>query len=338
MSAVLLLHESNPPFEARYLIAQLSTRIAGATIVPLRLSRWRETVAALRTPDRVVHAFGPRALATALIFSRGTIVYSATRFPRRRDVAWIRAALRYRRLRIACSSDAERRAWVTGGVPMEICDLARPGVSLATPADARRAARERFGYRDGERVLFVPVPRVGQDRAAPIWTGALLNVLDPAVRVLAWSDGGIDTLHSLRPRLIAPTSFDVLDDPAPDAGFAAADAVLLPPAEVVPPTIIAMAMASGRPVVGRVTPQLCELLEDRHTALLTAGRTPRQLADRMLDLFNDPAVATKVADRARAEAYEHLLPSRAMNDFRQLYARAAATNAATAANRSPSLV
>lgn len=322
MPSVLLVHEPNPPFETRHLVAQLSSRISGAQAVPLRPSRWRDTIRALRTPDRVVHAFGSRALAVAVVLTRGQVIYSATRFPNRGAVAWLRAALRYRPIRVVCASDAERRAWVTGGVPMDACTLVRPGVSLAMPAEAKRTARQRFGYRDDERVIFMPLPRVGHDRAVAIWTGALLNVLDANVRVLAWSDGGNETLHALRPRLISPGSFDVLDDAAPDAGFAASDAVLLPPSEIVSPTVVAMAMASGRPIVGRVTPQVCELLEDRHTALLTAGRTPRLLADRMIDVFSDAALAQKIADRARAEAYEHLLPSRLAADFRTLYASA----------------
>ena len=207
-------------------------------------------------------------------------------------------------------------------MPMQSCVLVRPGVSMAMPAEQRTDARRRFGYAGGHRVIFVPVPRVGHDRALAVWTGVLLNVLDDNVRLLLWSEGGRAGLRSLRSRLIAPATCSILEDDSPDAGFAAADAILLPPAEIVPPTLVAMAMASGKPIVGRATPQVCELLEDRHTALLTNGRTPKILADRVIDLFADAAQARRIADRARAEAYEHLLLSRLVADFRTLYATA----------------
>ena len=333
MPEVLLLHAPNPLFETRRLVGLLAERVRGVERVALhphyvlptfnRLSRAGAVVP-------VVHAFGGRALGLAVVSAKGPVVYTPTRFPRASDVAWMRAILRYRTLRIVCQSDAEQRAWVTGGVPVDRCVLIRPGVPLAKSVDTRATVRARLGYRDTDRVVFTPLPAAGQGRADPVWTGCLLNLLDSNIKAVAWAEQGTDALHALRTRLIAPDAMTVLEDASPELGFLVADAILLPTSDFIPPTLIAMAMASGRPIVARTTAQACEMIEDRHTALLTKGRSPKVLAERVVDLFADAELGRRIADRARAEVYDYFLPSRMVGDYRTLYANA---NAAAPADR-----
>ncbi|MGC4032772.1 MAG: hypothetical protein QM754_13775 [Tepidisphaeraceae bacterium] len=94
-----------------------------------------------------------------------------------------------------------------------------------------------------------------------------------------------------------------------------------------------MAMAAGRPIVAPATAQVCELLEDRHTALLSSGQTPNQVAQRVIDALNDAELSRKLADRARAEAYDYFLQSRLVSDFRTIYAGKAAAETATTGER-----
>ncbi|MDB5326902.1 MAG: hypothetical protein JWM57_2471 [Phycisphaerales bacterium] len=312
----------------------LSDRIPEVSVTVLSPSRLVPTGAQLARrgqPRQIIHAVGRRALAVALFAANADVIFQATRFPRRGDVAYVRAALMYRQLRIVCESDAERRAWVTGGVPIDACTLIRPGVSLAIPPDARKTARDRLGYRDTDRVIFSPLPPLGSERSDAVWAGCLLNILDSNTRLLGWAEAGLESLHALRSRLLGDNVLTILEDDAPDVGFAAADAILLPPGESTSPTLIAMAMASGKPIVGQVMPQTCELIEDRHTALMTGGRTPKILAERVIDVLADAEQARKIADRARAEAYEHFLLSRMIADYRTLYGQPSAAEASTPA-------
>lgn len=333
MPSVLLLHDPKPPFDLRRLIGLLAERIDGVdrvTLHPHRLFAVARSLSRDAGDGPVVHAFGGRALAVAVMSARGEIVYTPTAFPRRRDVAWLRAVLPYRPIRIVCGSDAERRAWVTSGVPIERCVLIRPGVSLATSPDARAAARARFGYGDADRVVFTPVPAFGVARSDAVWTGCLLNVLRPEAKMLVWSDANFESLRTVKTRMIDPAAMSILDDDTPHAGFAAADVILLPPGDVVSPILIALAMASGRPIVARTTAQVCEMIEDRHTALLTRTGKPKALAERIEDVLLDPELGRKIADRARAEVYDYFLASRLVADYRAIYAKTPAAMPAAA--------
>jgi D-inositol-3-phosphate glycosyltransferase len=99
-----------------------------------------------------------------------------------------------------------------------------------------------------------------------------------------------------------------------------ADACLVTPAGVTPTLPIATVMASGVPIISTVTYMLSELLEDRHTALLVSSRSPRSLVQRVQDLRADPALATKIAQTARAEAYEHFSMTKMLDEYRRLFA------------------
>jgi hypothetical protein len=251
--------------------------------------------------------------------SSATIFYSPTRSPTPGDIAFVRAALAYKKLQIVCASETDRRVWVSAGVPLEHCTLIRPGVSLAQSNEARQAARKHFGYADDDVVIFSPLPPNGRNRSDAVWTGCLLNVLEPKRKLLVWAESGFESLETLSRRLMGKHLLTMSRDRSPEACFSAADVILLPPDDAASPTLVAMAMASGKPIVGHVASRTCELIEDRHTALLTGGRTPKILAERVIDALNDPSLAGKIADRARAEAYDHFLLSRMIEDYRGLY-------------------
>ena len=86
---------------------------------------------------------------------------------------------------------------------------------------------------------------------------------------------------------------------------------------------IAQCMAARLPIVATTTPQVAELVEDRHTALLVRDPSPRQLARRVLDLADDPKLRARLVDRARAEAYDFFPISRFVDEWRTLFSEVA---------------
>ena len=84
-----------------------------------------------------------------------------------------------------------------------------------------------------------------------------------------------------------------------------------------------------------VTPTVAELLEDRHTALMTAPGKPRMFARRMLDLIEDTSAQWTLADMARTEAYEYFAFTRFVNQFRALYKQIAAGEKVSVPDEAP---
>ena len=63
------------------------------------------------------------------------------------------------------------------------------------------------------------------------------------------------------------------------------------------------AMAANVPIVGEATYATSEIVEDRHSALLTKPGEAHQLGHRIRQLVDDPQLAWQIRDAARHEAY-----------------------------------
>lgn len=270
----------------------------------------------------IVHAFGGKALAVAIAGTRLPIVFTPVGFPTRQLVGWLRAAMGYRDIHITCPSDTARRFMVTRGVPFERTHLIRPGVDFKSiPTGRNEMLRTKLGFSNSDTVVYCPLEMTHDaDHSAAIWAMSILSIIRPEFRLLMWGHGkNLASIRDLLSRTIDRRMFRIVENDSPDGLFAAADGVLLTPADHVPMMSIAGAMASGKPIVSTITESVCELLEDRHTALLVAQRTPRAIAHRVIDLFADATVAWKLQDRARAEVYDHLTHAKMLELFRQVY-------------------
>lgn len=322
----LLIRPADCDLETTRTTAALASR--GAKVVALRHeSPVSLVIDSLRLRSRIagadlVHAFGGHALAVAIGASTAPIVFTPIGFPTRALIGWLRAIGSYRRIDVVCTSDTARRALVTRGFPFEQTHLIRPGVNLSSiPTSRYRSLRNELGFSDDHTVIFCPLETTHTSgHAAAMWAMSILNVIQPPYRLLFWSRGSAaDHLRDLLERVIDPEMSRVVDREDPEPLFAAADAVLLTPAGAIPMYPLAMAMASSKPIISTVTSQVCELIEDRHTALLVKASTPRAIAHRVVDCVSDPTLAWKLADRARAEAYDHLTQAKMLELHRQLY-------------------
>jgi glycosyltransferase involved in cell wall biosynthesis len=153
---------------------------------------------------------------------------------------------------------------------------------------------------------------------------AILNSINPRWRMLFWGEGShaqavvdlhedwrADMLINAREHLGENISFTQII-PAADVALVTA------PAELSLAPVLAC-MSNSLPIVAPATRAISDILEDRHTAMLYAPTTPRMAAQRLLTLSDDPALARRIADQARAEAYELFSVSRLLDTTRQLY-------------------
>lgn len=290
-------------------------------LVLLRAARVaRDTI---RRAD-VVNVFGGPALTCAIAGGAARIVYTPLRWPTPHAIGWLRAAMSYREIDLVCSSDALRRTLVTRGVPIGRTHLVRPGVDFGTLRATRtNELRQRIGIADTDRVFFAPGPITrGGGHANAMWGISIANILDPRYRVIVHDTAGALPADT-RQRLMNP---DALIDAAAivpgvthEELFDLAHALLVTPTGPIEPLVIATAMASGKPIIATPTPQVCEMLEDRHTALLVTPPSPHRLAERIADLFADERLMWQIADRARAEAYDYFTQSSMLASLRDVY-------------------
>jgi glycosyltransferase involved in cell wall biosynthesis len=258
------------------------------------------------------------------------IVYSPLPETRRRDVSWTRAVMGYRHIEVVCPTATLRRVHVERGVSLERCHLIRPGVEFGKVRRRRDTAlRAKLGFAETDHVLLA----AGESTRAAAhtdaaWAASILNILDPKYRLLLWGRGaqaakpkrlgdslGGAKLATLAEQVLGPVEFEDL--------LPAADTVLITSIGATATLPVSIAMAAGLPVVATVTYTTSELLEDRHTALMTAPAVPRRLARRVLDLHEDASLQWSIADMARTEAYEFFSFTRFVQQFRAVYQQAA---------------
>lgn len=285
----------------------------------------------------VVHAWGIGALTAAALGTRAAlpIIFSPTDYPRRRDVRWVLSVMGHRNVQVICPTDTIRRRFVERGVPIERCHLIRPGIAFAKIRRRRDPAlREALGIGPDDRVMLAP----GESTRATahedsLFAATVLNVMDRRNRLLVWGRGPrAEALRRFSDRLQRPTFVDahaMLRRPiAFEELFSAADEVLIASIHPSVPTLpICACMAAALPIVAVVTPTIAELLEDRHTALLVGKATPRVIAQRVLDLREDPDVQWSISDMARTEAYEFFSLTRFLEQFRSAYEQLVTRNA-----------
>ena len=281
----------------------------------------------------LLHAWGFQALTAAAFSPVRRLIFTPPYAPTRRQIGWLRAIMGYRDVHVVCPSSTLRRTLVERGVPIDRCHLIRPGVDFARlrPKSTRAALRAALGLDDVHEVLLLPGESTrAADHRQGAWAATIVNILDRRTRVLTWGRGPqalavADFAARLaQPELVIPAE-QRLGQPIDFEDLLPAADVLLVPATAPDATLpIATAMAAGLPAVATVTATVAELLEDRHTALMTQPNVPRLLAKRLLDLRDDPTLRWKLADTARTEAYEFFSLTRFLDPNRQLYRQASA--------------
>ena len=79
------------------------------------------------------------------------------------------------------------------------------------------------------------------------------------------------------------------------------------------------AMACNVPIVGESTYAISEIVEDRHSALLTKPNQSYALSHRLRTLFDDAQLSWKLRDTARHEAYSFFSRQRYCQSLQTVY-------------------
>ncbi len=286
----------------------------------------------------VLHAWGPLALLAAVLSPVQRIIYSPDVVITRRQINWLVSAMAHRSINVVCATATQHRLLIEHGVAFDRCHVIRPAVDFGRLRAARaagglrahRAGRAALGFTESQKVMLAIGDSVrGAGHRLAVWTAAILNELDPRFILLLWGTGcEVAMLEQFARRLGRPNmlvnaqarlgravNFEELALAA-DIGLVTADG----PATTMP---IAIAMAAALPIVSTLTYTTCEILEDRHSALMAKKPVARLVARRVLDLSDDATLIKKITDTAAAEAFEFYALSRYLAQWRQCYRQAA---------------
>jgi len=337
---VLLLIPTQAPLEAQRqsqaLLQSLGDGFAPSLRTIGRGGTWSTPAAAAlalwrRCPFDVIYGWGLSAALAASFAVDRPVFYLPLDGERSSACRWLRATGSSRRLEALCPTATWQRRLLAGGVPPQRCHLIRPGVeSSRLGRRGQRPLRQALGLEDQHRVLLAPGPSTRYtDHGQALWVAAILHELDHRYRLLTLGRGpAADSVRRLGESLKHPALLveaePMLDRAVePEELLSAADLLLVTAHDDASTLDIAMGMAAGVPIVATATSSIAELLEDRHTALLSPVGAVRRMAQQVMRLFEDRALSWQLTDRARAEAYEHFSLTRFVEQHRLAIRQAA---------------
>lgn len=288
---------------------------AGLTDVTLLRAPYGRAMAALpalrRMPADLVHCWSVEAFTlAALRYHRKPRLLTLTQHVSKRTVHWLRMTCSESpgRAAILTTSATLRRTLLSGGVPEKAVHVVRPGLDFgAVSHGTRKALRESWNVDDQTRVgVMLADPPTQTDAAFGL--RALMLACDAngaAFRLLLHPDQYRRPLARQLARGLGRDDWliDSFDVASPWRVLPACDFAL-----AVGPMAgnlgLLWAMAANVPIIGDATYAVSEIVEDRHSALLAKpDPSPRGVAHRVVQLFDDAQLAWQIKDAARSEAY-----------------------------------
>ncbi len=275
----------------------------------------------------IVHAWGIQSFMAGLLAACGRLVFSPTDPLTGRQVRWLRAAAPHRTFDCIVPSATLHRSLVERGLLPERVHVIRPGVDFSRVRRRRSdALRASLKLAADDIVVLAPGESTrGANHLDALWAVAILHHLDARWKLLLWGRGSdIDRVLRFGRRIANADCVRLFQAPADGGGeyeslLPATDMAVVSANGLTQTLPIAIVMAAGLPIVSTVTYSVSELLEDRHTALMTAPGSPRALAQRMLELKEDSRLQWQLAEAARSEAYEYLSLTRFLDQYRATY-------------------
>lgn len=339
MKRLVLLTQPEPDLQTRCATEQLRASLSGEyeciqrPVAPRTLlqtlGRFARAASACRDAD-LVHAWGLAALKVATFGAKCPILYTPLAEDGPQAARWLLSAQQKRTIRLACLSSADHKFMVENGVPEAHCHLLRPGVKLAKQTDRDTDLRRKLGLNDTDvAVLAMDQSLPHANHRLGLHATSILHFMNHRFRFLILGKGpelaDVERLHDTWQVSCLVNATRILGDEVPfEQLIRAADLGLVTSGERASLQPLLSCMAGGLPLVAPANYAVSEILEDHHTALLFAKPTPRMIAQKILQMSEETELARKLADQARAEAYELFSPSQFTAEMRKVYAEAPA--------------
>jgi len=223
---------------------------------------------------------------------------------------------------IAVSEADRSRMIATVGMPADRVVLVHNGIAGAGPGDGEAVARE-LGLRPGAPVLLQTATLRPQKAVeVMIAAAAIVRRAHPDVRLLIAGYGDVARLRTVAADHGVSDEVMVLG-PRTDVADLLACAtvgVLSSDFEGMPLAVLEY-MAAGLPVVATDVGGLPEMVREGETGFLVAPRDPAALAERVVRLLDDPAMARDMGARGRVRQQESFSQTAMVGAVAELYER-----------------
>ncbi|MAE66030.1 MAG: hypothetical protein CMJ18_17295 [Phycisphaeraceae bacterium] len=281
----------------------------------------------------LVHCWSVGAWSASALMLRAMPRVLTVSAPVSRRVAhWLRVMGCPQRAAVLAVSSTIRGQLLGAGSDPASVHVLRPGLDLGRVEHGARAAlRSQWEIDDATPVVALlddPPARTGADGA---------TMAASLARAAAGAADGLRlVVHPDQPRL-GPARH--MMDRVGANGFHLVDRRIEAPWRVLPGCDVALilgdgggglallwAMAANVPIVAEATYAACEVIEDRHSALLARPDHPPLLAERIRRLLGDAQLRWKLRDTARHEAYSYFSRQRYAASLKVVYEQVLAGN------------
>ncbi len=335
MDKVLLLTSGDCDLQTRLCIEHLQSAM-GNQIEHLRTDArgWTKMLAYIASTRRasrkvaVLHAWGYEALKLASFTSSIPLIYTPLAADPPRAARWLQALRSRRPVTVVSHSVGEDRWLVSRGIPPGLCQLVRPGVRMRRDLSRNVALRSELGLgEDHIAVLAVGESDDCSNHLVAFHASSILHEMDPRYVMVLWGRG--EKAEAVVRRQVGWKSSAMANvgEIAPEVSYEdvirACDLALLTAPSRIPLVPTLLCMAGNVPIVAPATPEISDVLEDHHTALLYSPLTARAASHRVVTAAEDPRLRQKLTDQARAESYELFPVSRYVSEMQGAYQRAA---------------
>ena len=293
-----------------------------------RLRRWLNQ----NPPPDLVHCWSVGSLMLATLCSHAIPrLLTLSLMPSLREIHLLRmlASEAGDKLGIVATTSTIARQLLTKGIRPESVDVLRPGIDMGLiNQDHREQLRQGWelaGDKPYVLMLLSDPPTLSNTAIATLMLGqtnVALNDPTRPIHLLIHPDqkNRIEALNPMRALNHEHLMITDTRTQAPWQVLPGCDAVLSL-ADTGAGMSLLWAMAANLPIIGQATPAICELVEDRHSALLAnpEAKNIRHLAGKLEQVFTDIPLAWKLRDTARHEAFSFFSRQRYASDLKTIY-------------------
>jgi len=277
----------------------------------------------------LIHCWSVGALTLASLMDRNKPrIYSVTNLPDKRTVHWLRMLSgESGSVTFLATSSTIRRELLSGGVEESATHVLRPGLDMGRIAHQDRQKLRESWEVDPDKAIVIAIlsdPPTAAD-AVPGMLACGLAIASRAddrdhIHMLAHPH---QHMHARAKQSHYPVNRreSLITDPAVQTPWATLPGCDMAVALGNQGCGLSMlwAMAANVPIIGEATYAVSEILEDRHSALLTMPNVEKVVGDRMCRLIDDKQLAWQLRDTARHEAYSYFSCQRYCSSIKDVY-------------------